>query len=93
MTKFEDMIRCMESASDDNPVAEQQDAIDKAIEILQKLDRWCNAYPTTIFPEMTSLEWKEHHRILEKAGRSGTAAAADCMRHTVNGFKKVIHDV
>lgn len=86
---FEDMIRCMESASNDNPVAEQQEAIDKAIDILQTLESWCDAYPEDIFKPVN---WSAVHKALEHAGLNGSAVAADCMRHVTEGFKKVLHD-
>lgn len=69
-----------------------RESVDRAINILQTLDQWCDAYPPDIFLPMTSEDWVEHHRFLKGSNRSGSAAAADCMRHVVNGFKKVLHE-
>lgn len=92
MNDFEKTINTLTNAADDNPVAEQADAIFWAISVLQQLDQWCDAYPEDIFIPMTKKDWKDHHTILENADRSGSAAAADCMRHVVRGFKKVLHE-
>ena len=93
---FQTMVARLESASEFLEETEQtgeQEAVDKAIEILQNLNSWCNAYPEDIFIPMSKTDWEEHHKVLEAAGRSGTAAAADSMRHVTEGFKKVLHDV
>jgi len=92
ITAFEIMINRLESTSEflyEHEQIGEQEAVDKAIEILQTLERWCDAYPEHIF---TPVNWPDYHRALEHAGLSGTAAAADCMRHVTNGFKKVLHD-
>jgi hypothetical protein len=91
LTNIEELINTLEEASEDSHVRRHQDAIDKAIDILQQLDQWCNAYPEDIFIPMTSEDWADHHKVLKKARRSGSAAAADCMRYTINGIKKVIN--
>lgn len=67
------------------------DSVDRAIDILQHLNSWCDAYPETIFLPMTKPDWIEHHRLLKDAKRSGSSAAADSMRHVVSGFKKVLN--
>jgi len=66
-------------------------SVDKAIDILQQLRSWCNAYPEDIFIPMTPEDWKNHHEILKCAERSGSAAAADSMRHVVNGVMRVLN--
>jgi len=94
MNKFEQLIRDLDSAAgtceieDQDPEAE---AVYRAIEILERLNQWCDAYPEDIFIPMSAEDWKEHHEILRKAKRSGSAAAADSMRHVVNGFKRELH--
>lgn len=92
---FTELIFRLESARDylyENEQTREEDGVDKAIDILQKLESWCDAYPEDIFIPMSSDDWKEHHALLKGSDRSGSAAAADCMRHVVNGFKKVLHD-
>lgn len=97
MNNFEKMIETLEMTMhgcDARGHTDEAKAVEKAIEILQVLDRWCDAYPTTIFPAMSKRDWKRHHKTLKASYcRSGSAAAADCMRHVTDGFKKVLHDV
>ena len=94
MNKFEDMIDKLEQASDyifhvsNEP--DLAEAIEKATNILQTLDRWCDAYPEDIFKPV---DWPAVHKALEDAGLNGSGVAADCMRHVTEGFKKVLHDV
>ncbi len=94
-TKFQKLINDLEVASSHFEVGgdfECEEAVDKAIEILQKLESWCNAYPEKMFPPPTKIDWVSIHSALKRHGFSGSVIAADCMRHTVNGFKKVLHD-
>ncbi len=92
MNKFKKLIDGLENASwfcENDSMFDHQKDIDKAIEILQTLEQWCDAYPEQMFKPV---DWPKVHKALEVAGVSGSAVAADCMRYTVNGFKKVLHD-
>jgi len=95
MNAFQIMITRLESASEfleEHEQTREQEGVDKAINILQTLERWCEAYPESMFPPVTTKEWKKTHMILERANYSGSRIAADCMRHVTEGFKKVLHD-
>ena len=81
-TNFEQLIEDLEEYE---PLA-----IDKAVEILQRINQWCDAYPEDIFIPMTTEDWKNHHQVLKEANRSGSAAAADSMRHVIRGIKEVL---
>ena len=81
-TNFEQLIEDLEEYE---PLA-----IDKAVEILQRINQWCDAYPENIFIPMTTEDWKNHHQVLKEANRSGSSAAADSMRHVIHGIKKVL---
>lgn len=69
------------------------DSIEKAVDILHMLDNWAQAYPEDIFAPMTKEDWHQHHVALTVACRdgrdvrSGSAAAADCMRYVVTQMK------
>lgn len=69
---------------------EQADVLETSIDILQMIRQWTNAYPTSIFPPLTAEDWDEHHRLLKDAKRSGSAAAADCMRYVVTRVGEVM---
>lgn len=60
-------------------------AIDRAMEIVQVLQQWSQAYPLDIFPPP---DWEQVHRALRQVDVSGSALAADCMRYVV----KTMHD-
>ncbi|MDH3376148.1 MAG: hypothetical protein OEQ39_04160 [Gammaproteobacteria bacterium] len=92
MSKFETLIDELTEASDESPLASRQDAIDKAIDILHMIHQWTNAYPEHIFIPMTKEDWQVHHETLSRNGdaRSGSAAAADCMRYVVTRMKESI---
>lgn len=77
----------LETGYDDPDNAEH---VDKAVDILHMIMQWTNAYPTDIFRPMKSEDWDEHHRLLKGANRSGTAAAADCMRFVVTKMRSSI---
>ena len=87
---FEGFIEQLEQAYEDSPVASHQNAICQAITILQQIYQWTDAYPEDIFIPMTKEDWQDAHNHLKLANRSGSAMAADCMRHTVKGIKKII---
>jgi hypothetical protein len=42
---------------------------------------------------MTTEDWRDHHSMLKGHGRSGSAAAADCMRHVAVGMQKILDEV
>jgi hypothetical protein len=75
----------------ENPHLTQEDSdqIEKAAEILHMLDNWSHAYPENIFKPMSSEDWADHHAALKNnSDRSGSAAAADCMRYVATQMKK-----
>ncbi len=93
MNKFEILIDELGHAIDQLEKIDEPDlaaAVYKATDVLQTLERWCDAYPEKIFKPVV---WAEVHKALEAANISGSAVAADSMRYTVKGFKKVLHDV
>jgi hypothetical protein len=60
---------------------------------IDKIEQWTKAYPEDIFLPMTTEDWRDHHAMLKGHGRSGSAAAADCMRHVALGMKKILDEV
>lgn len=97
ITKLEHLIGdlkmvedCLFHGNDD----QQKDAviIDKAIDILQMIYSWTTAYPEDIFIPMTKEDWVDHHEILKLSKRSGSAAAADCMRYVVTRMKEAMEE-
>jgi hypothetical protein len=64
-----------------------EEVIDKVVNILLMIDGWANAYPPDIFIPMTKEDWADHHEILKLSKRTGSAAAADCMRYVVTQMK------
>ena len=65
--------------------------VDKAIQILNMIDQWSDAYPGDIFIPMTKSDWKDCSNILKAHGnRSSGAAAADCMRYVVTRMKETM---
>ena len=59
-------------------------------EKLKQILDWCNAYPTDVFEPVSPEAWKEFHKVLKDNGMSGTAFAAECMRHVLTGIKRII---
>ena len=90
---FEGFIQQLELAGAfcaDGMQLDKEIAIDQAITILQQIYQWTNAYPEDIFIPMTKEDWQDAHHHLRLANRSGSAMAADCMRHTAKGIKEII---
>lgn len=58
-----------------------------------KIEQWAKAYPEDVFIPMTTEDWENHHEILKGANRSGSAAAADSMRHVAVGMKNILDEV
>lgn len=67
--------------------------LDNLADAIGKIESWARAYPEDIFIPMTTEDWKEHHEILKGASRSGSAAAADSMRHVCVGIQKILDEV
>ena len=93
MSKFEQLMTDLEtiaSDSDRSYLGDAFESLDKAIDILHMISQWADAYPPDIFIPMTTEDWKDHHEILKLSKRSGSAAAADCMRFVVTKMKSTI---
>jgi len=93
MSKFEQLMDDLQAISnglEENKHPDDAEVVDKAIDILNMINRWSNAYPESIFIPMTSEDWSDHHEILKLSKRSGSAAAADCMRFVVTRMKESI---
>jgi len=67
--------------------------LDSLADAIGKIEQWAKAYPEDICRPMTTEDWREHHEILKKANRSGSAAAADSMRHVALGVQKILDEV
>ena len=67
--------------------------LDNLADAIGKIEQWAKAYPEDIFIPMTSEDWKDHHELLKNANRSGSAAAADSMRHVCVGIQKILDEV
>lgn len=96
MSKFERLLDDLSVCSDFlEKECDQEDhmiAVDKAIDILHMIRQWANAYPENIFIPMTTEDWQIHHETLSRNAdaRSGSAAAADCMRYVVTRMAESI---
>lgn len=95
-TKFDKLMSDLEAASSATGVMYHQEAIEKAMDILNMINQWAEAYPPEVFGVMTKEDWQQHHAILRgqikgsRSARSGSAAAADCMRYVVTRMKEQI---
>ena len=92
MSKFEQLIEQLQEIGDgleEDRHVDDAEVIDKAINILTMIEQWSNAYPESIFIPMTKEDWQIHHETLNRNAdaRSGSAAAADCMRYVVTQIK------
>ena len=58
-------------------------------ERLEKIKRWCEAYPVDIFPQP---DFKKAARILKENGISLGAISASNMRHVLDGIRRIIED-
>jgi len=67
--------------------------LDSLADAIGKIEQWAEAYPEDIFRPMTSEDWEEHHKLLKDANQSGSAAAADSMRHVAVGMRKILDEV
>ena len=65
----------------------------KLADAIGKIEQWAKAYPEDIFLPMTPEDWRDHHAMLKGHGRSGSAAAADSMRHVALGIQKILDEV
>lgn len=70
----------------------------KLADAITKIEQWAKAYPESVFIPMSIEDWKQHHEILKRAqrsgpARSGSAAAADNMRHVALGIQKILDEV
>ena len=60
---------------------------EKLKDLFGKIDRWCKAYPITIFPEP---DFKKANKVLKENNISLSAISASNMRHVVNGISGLI---
>ncbi len=67
--------------------------LDNLADAIGKIEQWAKAYPEDIFIPMTPEDWRDHHSMLKGHGRSGSAAAADSMRHVCKGIQKILDEV
>jgi hypothetical protein len=56
---------------------------------LDKIKRWCDAYPIDIFPEP---DLKKAAKILKENGMTLDAISASNMRHVLSGVKRIIEN-
>lgn len=100
MSKFEKLMGDLQRTSnhlESIEHVENAEAVDKAMDILRMIHRWSNAYPENIFIPMTTEDWQIHHLALKYYNRhhavdarTGSAAAADCMRYVVTRMAESI---
>jgi len=60
---------------------------EQAIETLERIKQWCEAYPLSIFPEP---DWDKVRQGLESVGITVDSVSASNMRHVVTGIKNLI---
>jgi DNA-binding GntR family transcriptional regulator len=84
---------CAIAESIEKQMPDSAAVLDRLGDAVGKIEQWTKAYPRDIFIPMTSEDWKEHHEILKGATRSGSAAAADSMRHVCQGIQKILDEV
>ena len=87
----DDINGIAESIEEEMPGSAQR--LFNVADAIGKIEQWSKAYPEDIFIPMTTEDWKEHHELLRGASRSGSAAAADSMRHVVKGIQKILDDI
>jgi len=92
MSELTDDINGIAEAIEEQMPGSAQRLYDLA-DAIGKIEQWAKAYPEDIFIPMTSEDWKQHHEILKGANRSGSAAAADSMRHVAVGMQKILDEV
>jgi hypothetical protein len=66
------------------------DEIERLTDQLERINRWCRAYPRTVFIEPTKEQWAEANKLLEAhrpACPSLTAMSGSIMRHVVEGIQ------
>jgi len=92
MSELTDDINGIAEAIEEQMPGSAQRLYDLA-DAIGKIEQWAKAYPEDIFIPMTSEDWQQHHEILKGANRSGSAAAADSMRHVAVGMQKILDEV
>ena len=60
-----------------------------AEEKLEKIARWCDAYPLDMFPEP---DLKKAEAALQERGMSIGGISASAMRHVLKGVKRIIEE-
>ena len=61
---------------------------DKANDLLQEIESWCNAYPLDIFPEP---DFKVVRELLKAGGITLDCVSASNMRHVLKGVAEIAH--
>ncbi len=63
---------------------------DQLIEKLFELEKWCDAYPVDIFPELTVDDFKKIHKILKKSDYTLDRITASNFRYVLKGVKRIL---
>jgi hypothetical protein len=64
-----------------------EDRAENAEEKLFRIRQWCDAYPLAIWPEP---DFEKASDLLKAGGMAIDGISASCMRHVLNGIKKII---
>ena len=56
---------------------------------LERIIQWCDAYPVSVFTEVSSDELKRAHAVLADAGISGDAMHATWARQLLHGISDI----
>lgn len=60
---------------------------------LLEIEKWCDAYPVDIFPELTADDFKKIHNILKESGYTLDRISASNFRRVLKGVKNIINKV
>ena len=62
---------------------------ESAVEALEKVLQWAEAYPVSVFPEVPKEDWARIHEVLKAAGLSLDRVSASNMRHVITRVAEI----
>jgi hypothetical protein len=58
-------------------------------EALGRILQWSRAYPESVFPKVTALDYGKAHTVLKTVGLTVDRLSADAMRHALRGVGRI----
>lgn len=74
-------------------MSDLEDRIDALEEALWRIQQWADAYPPTVFGELTSADLKRAHEVLKANGMTIDAISAHVGRHCLKGVGDIARGV